>query len=410
MAIDFSKYGTPITQQKSNTVGQQPLQANTPKVTKLPEKEEKFWGMTGEEFIKQPKYKQYAQAFIATLPKDAADFFSGVLKLGKGAVEATATLPQVGKVFTGEKVNVPDLGGYVSQASKALEGGAKPFGWEAMIKPAGETILSGAEAYGMAKLVSAYGKMRLANKALNQTSSALTKSEKVTAGERIVKGSEAFGVKKVPTSYEKQVAKVAEPYISNNIVKTENNLKNGIEKIAVNLSNNIDSKSTNLTWKVKKALLDEIDSINPSILTKADPVKNTAFNEFKNRIMTMIGTAKNDSELFEIRKGIDKLVTEETQGKIWEMSGRLNPIYEMWRNGRKTINNLISQRIPGTSESLKTQSLLYDALDGVAEKVGILVNKPGTVQKVLKSGLRWGTGLATGAAGGYVVSKAISGR
>ena len=194
------------------------------------------------------------------------------------------------------------------------------------------------------------------------------------------------------------MAKIAEPYINNNIVKTETNLKQGIEKIATKLSDDIAKTSKPLTWKAKQQLLNEIDDINPSILTKSDPVKNTAFNEFKDRILTMIGTAKNDAELFNIRKGIDQLATTESGGKIWEASGRLNPIYELWRQGRKSVNNFVSQRIPGVSDSLKTQSLLYDALDGVSEKVAKLINKPGTIQQLLKKGLKW-TAITGGAYG-----------
>jgi len=402
MAIDFSKYGTPVNQKKNIVTGNQPSSV-TPKITTLPEKEQKFFGKTGQEFIAQPKYAQYAQAFIATLPKDAADYFSGILKLGKGAVEAVPTIATGGKY-------TPDLGGFVSQSKKALDKGATPFGMEAFVKPVVGTGVAGLEAYGMAKMVGAYSKMKLANKSLNQTSSSLTNIDKKTASARTLTGSRLTGVKEVAQPYNKQVAKAAEPYISNNIVKTENNLKQGISKIASKLSDDINKVSKPLDWKNTKSLLDEIDSINPSILTKADPVKATAFNEFKNRVLTIIGTAKNDSELFNIRKGLDELATSETAGKIWEESGRLNPIYELWRQGRKVINNDIAGRIPGVSESLKTQSLLFDALDGVAEKTGKLLQKPGLIKQVIKNGLRWGTTLAVGGAGGYVVNKAVRGQ
>lgn len=404
MAIDFTKYGTPLNQQPVTGVsGQQINTANTPKVTTLPVKEEKFFGMSGQDFVAQPKYKQYAEAFIATLPKDVADYFSGVLKLGKSVAEVPQTALSVGK-------EVPDYGGYISQSKKALDKGAKPFGMEAFVKPVAETAISGLEAYGMAKMVDAYGKMKLGQKALNQTSSSLTNLEKKTASARTLTGSPLTGVKEVPGNYSKQVAKVAEPYISNNIVKTENNLKGGIKTIASKLSNDIDKVSKPLNQEIKDTLLQEIDNINPTILTKADPVKNTAFNEFKNRIITIIGTAKNDSELFNIRKGLDDLADVESGGKMWEESGRLNPIYEQWRQSRKLINNLIENRIPGTASSLKTQSLLYDALEGVAEKTGKLLQKPGIINQVVKNGLKWGTTLAIGGAGGYAVNKVVSGK
>lgn len=402
MAIDFSKYGTPIKKKPIENIvtTKQEEVLNTPMVTKLPLKEEKFFGgKTGQEFMNQSKAQQITQAFVATLPKDVYDFaIKSPLDFAKSIAEAIPTIATGGKT-------TPDFGGYVSEAKKATEQNKGIV--ESLAIPAVKTIGSGLEVYGMAKMINAYGKMRLGQKSLNQTSSSLSNLEKKTASARTLTGSKLTGVKEVPGNYSKQVAKIAEPYIDNNIVKTENNLKQGISKIASKLSADIEKTSQPLNWKAKKALLDEIDNINPTILTKADPVKNKVFNEFKDRILSIIGSAKNDSELFNIRKGIDELATLESGGKMWEESGRLNPIYELWRQGRKSINNFVGNRIPGTVESLKTQSLLYDALEGVSEKTGKLLQKPGLIKKVVKSGLRWGTSLGIGGAGAYGVSKVI---
>jgi hypothetical protein len=307
----------------------------------------------------------------------------------------------------------PDLGGYVSQSKKALEAGAKPFGWEAMVKPAGQTVIAGVETLGtvktLEKLATAYSKLNITNKALSQTSSSLSKAERTSASARQLKGQTLVGgVKKVPTAYEKEVAKVAEPYISNNIVKTENNIKNGVTKIASELSTNIEKSSKPISAKLQDKLLKEIDNISPTIFTKADPVKNAAFNEFKNKVITTVGTAKNDAELFNVRKLLDNIVDVETQGKVWDVGGRYNPIYEFWRQGRKTINNVVSGRIPGTVESLKKQSLLYDALEGVSEKTGKLLDQPSKLKqlgKTIGTGIGYtAVGIGTGAAASAILS------
>ena len=91
--------------------------------------------MTGQEFVSQPKIKQYAQAFVRTLPKDVYDFFvEQPIYFAKSVAEALPTL-------IGQKT--PNFGGAVSESKKALDSGANPFGWEAMAKPELKTLASG---------------------------------------------------------------------------------------------------------------------------------------------------------------------------------------------------------------------------------------------------------------------------
>jgi hypothetical protein len=344
-------------------------------------------GQKAQKFLSKSKASQYGEAFIKTLPKSIYEFaIEQPLKFLASTAETVPTIATGGKY-------TPKLGGFVSQAKGKLQEGAKPFGWKAMGSPALQTVTSGLEVYGYGKLIRAYSKMKLSKKSLNQTSSILKAAQKKAAGARKVAGSKALGVKKVATASDKEIARAAEPYISNNIVKTENNLKGGIEKIATRLSDDINKSSKPISWKLKKELLEEIDSINPSIMTKADPVNSSAFNQFKEKMLTNIGTAKNDADLFNIRKELDRIVTRETNGKIWTDSGRFNPIYEVWRGGRGVLNKFTSSRIKGVSESLKKQSMLYDALEGVAEKTGKLIDKPGVIQKTLKGGMKWGAAI-----------------
>lgn len=111
----------------------------------LPSEEKFGWGfgtskMTGQEFLDQPKIKQYAQAFVATLPKDVYDFFiRNPEKFARSVAEVPQTVATLGK-------NVPDYGGTISDANKVLRGGAKPFGWEAFGAPSLETAATGLSA------------------------------------------------------------------------------------------------------------------------------------------------------------------------------------------------------------------------------------------------------------------------
>ena len=107
---------------------------------------------TGQEFIAQPLIKQYAQAFIQTLPKSIYDFaIKTPMDFAKSVAEAIPTLATGGKY-------TPDLGGYVSESKKALEGGAKPFGWEAMAKPELKTLGAGLATLGELKAIGTVAK------------------------------------------------------------------------------------------------------------------------------------------------------------------------------------------------------------------------------------------------------------
>lgn len=133
MAISFNEF---IKQSGGTIKDVQILDKNN--IVNPQQKQETFWGgKTGQEFISQPKIKQYAQAFIATLPKDIYDFaIKTPVEFGKSVAEAIPTLLSGGK-------KVPDYGGYVSESKKALEEGAKPFGWQAMVKPSLKTAGAG---------------------------------------------------------------------------------------------------------------------------------------------------------------------------------------------------------------------------------------------------------------------------
>ena len=159
--------------------------------------------------------------------------------------------------------------------------------------------------------------------------------------------------------------------------------------------------SEGVASSAKNQLVKSVDSINPSLITKNDPVRKGVYEDFKTKVIQSIQNAKTDKELFNARQTIDDLATQETNGKIWEESGKLNPIYEFWRQARRVINGDLGNRIPGLEDSLRTQTNLYDALEGIAEKTGKLIGKPGTRQVIgtalKKAAIIGGVGAAGGA-------------
>jgi len=109
--------------------------------------EEKFWGgQTGQQFTSQPMIKQIAQAFVATLPKDFADFFvnapvKAALSTGEAlSLPFTKGKPQgitAGQIPVINKIPGLDknMTGRVSESQQALDTGKKPFGWHSFVSP-----------------------------------------------------------------------------------------------------------------------------------------------------------------------------------------------------------------------------------------------------------------------------------
>ena len=379
--------------------------------------QEKFGGpawlgskqMSAQEFTSQPAIKQYAQAFATTLPKSLYQtFIQAPLKGIASTVEAGATL------LTGGKYT-PNLGGSVSDSKKALTGGAQPFGMKAFVEPAVEGVfdvyMAGEAAKTVQGLASAYKAARLPAKALDQTMSSISGASKTEAGARTLTGSKLTGVKPVPTKYETDVAKTAESFIDNNIVKTENNLKQGIKDLSVKeILPGLESSSTNISKGVKTGLIKDLTDIDPIDITKADPAKGSAFNLFKQRVVSAVSNATTDKELFTIRQTLNDVADTQSGGKMWDETGKMNPIQEYWRQAYRQIGDLLKERNPQLADQLSTQSKLFDALEGVSEKTGKLIGKASQIGKMTKNiGKAAAVGAvgAVGAGGVYEAGKNI---
>lgn len=218
--------------------------------------------------------------------------------------------------------------------------------------------------------------------ALSQVQSSLSNKEKVDAGARKLTGSPLTGVNVEPTNQDLKVAEAARPYLDRNIVNSENNIKNGISQISEQkILPTLDEFSTAVGRDNKTALINSIKDIKPLDITKNDPVRAGVYRDFQDRIINVIANAKDDKELFQARQVLDQLAEQQTNGKIWDDSGKLIPTQEVWRQGRRVINGFLGNRIPELSENLQTQTLLYDALEGVGEKTGKLIGKAGAIGK-----------------------------
>jgi hypothetical protein len=372
--------------------------------------------MSSQQFLSQPKIKQYAQAFVSTLPKDAYDFFiQQPEQFLKSIGEAIPTLASGGK-------NTPDYGGYVSQANKAIQGGEKPFGLKSLVLPSVETVGSGLATMGLGKdllpdvnLATGEtspgailkGAGSLFNKvtgvsdkeALDQTMSSLSKGEKQSVGKT---GSNIFGgVKRVATDYEQEVSDTAQPFLSKNMVTSENNIQNEISRISKEeVMPGLQSSSYGLSQGVKTGLVDDLNNISPLDITKSDPVRNGAFNLFKERVSNAVANASNDEELFSIRQDLNGIADTQSGGKIWEQdTGKMNPTQEYWRQAYRKIGDLLKERNPQLADQLDTQSKLFDALEGVQEKTGKLIGKPTAIGKLAKG--------AAQVAGGAIIAGAL---
>ena len=101
--------------------------------------------LSAQEFLAQPKIKQYAQAFVQTLPKDVYDFFiAQPVEFAKSVAEAVPTLATGGKI-------TPNFGGYVSEAKNAAQNNQGLI--KSLVIPAIKTVASGAMVGGEAKAV-----------------------------------------------------------------------------------------------------------------------------------------------------------------------------------------------------------------------------------------------------------------
>lgn len=217
------------------------------------------------------------------------------------------------------------------------------------------------------------------NMAIKQTMSKVPKKE---LGEVPVKrGLITRKLQRAPSEYEKDVAKVAKPFISRYPEKSREKITKEIARIS-NKEILPNLKKTNRILKDKdiRKIMNEIDSIELPAVTKGDPTQRGIYNIMMERIKSIIGSSKDKVELLENRKVIDDIVDFETGGKIFDIEGRPNAAYQAYRDARKIVNSFLTKDTPGLSDNINKQFKLYQALDGIKEKIADQVAK--------KSGLR----------------------
>lgn len=139
-----------------------------------------------------------------------------------------------------------------------------------------------------------------------------------------------------------------------------------LEKEANDLSTKVGSINQNTSTKGVKTWLDQVSK---PIEIESDPVQSRKFDLTKDTLLKIIDkNDKNVGGLFKARKEFDALVNKEFPN-LWDKENA--PFRSAVKGMRDAVNNSIEANLPdglGYKESLKKQSLMYDAIDNLGEK------------------------------------------
>lgn len=176
-----------------------------------------------------------------------------------------------------------------------------------------------------------------------------------------------------PTKLDKQMIEVAHPYVSG--VKNEEqmiaNMRKGIQDHATTLRAGLDQ--SNAIWS-QNNLKGAINAIEKPHLLSGDLEKS--FDKTLNVVLDKAQTAdKKLSGLLDVRQQFDQEVAKQYPN-LYNGSDSMSAIKQAVKATRQAINDLIEKKLPNGmtadgipfKQSLKTQSLLYDAIDNVAAK------------------------------------------
>lgn len=170
------------------------------------------------------------------------------------------------------------------------------------------------------------------------------------------------------------------------------------------------------SWN-KNDVIHALKGIETPITVKSDPVLTKLAGNFKKAIVGLVNQSeKKPVGLLDLRQGVDDLISKEFPSNIYHKD---TPVGQYVRQVRQALNSMAENKLPEGKlpngqtfrGELRRQSLLYDAIDNVAEKapkVGesarpIIQKAKGFIQKhpYVTAGI-------SGAVGGGAVTKAIS--
>lgn len=171
-----------------------------------------------------------------------------------------------------------------------------------------------------------------------------------------------------PSAFEKEVATVAHPYIKQGAGHVDNvaNLNRGIETEAEALKAQIAQKDPIFNRnEIRKQLMDM--DIGPQVAS--DPVIAKNHELAVGKFLDFLENEKNNvSGALNARKKFDAWLLDEYPNLFSDQ--RLSPLKQSFKNIRNGVNEFISKKIPNIAykDSLRKQSLLYEARDNLAER------------------------------------------
>lgn len=186
-------------------------------------------------------------------------------------------------------------------------------------------------------------------------------------------------------------------------IEDVNNVRSALSKEAESLSGKVKNVKQAVSDKGVKTWLDNVEK---PIEIKADPTQNRKFDITKNALLKLVDrNEKNVSGMLKARKEFDALV----QREFPNIYDRVNaPFRTSVTSMRNALNDAIESNLPdgfGYKESLKKQSLMYDAIDNISSKSVDQIGKTSIQQKI--GGFVKKHPYITGALGGTAVERIV---
>lgn len=203
----------------------------------------------------------------------------------------------------------------------------------------------------------------------------LTKSEQaqaVTEG-KIISTGPLKTIKQIPKGRDLQMIEAARPYVASaqNPIEAVSNMQKGIADEATKLRAGLDDTGAIYSKPQIKGALDKLEV--PTMIA-SDATLNNAYSLVKNKMLDLVGTGGKLGDLLGARQKFDAFVNKQFPNLY--SSENLTPMRSAIRDIRGALNDTIDSRLPegklpdGTNfkDSLRKQSLLYDAIDNASLK------------------------------------------
>lgn len=337
---------------------------------------------------------------------------SGVAATGKQAIKGVAKKAIVEGAISGAESGALSGFGQKAQEQDATVTDSLASG----LKSAALGGALGAAAGGVAANTSKAGKMISSEKKLSEmVSPELSKAEKataITAGRGAEEG--ILGSAKVlPTNRNKEVMNAVRDVVNpkEGLIQNVNRVREANFKEAEALKVAVgESKAIYNPNELKKALR----SVEKPPMLIADAKQASLYQQAEKKFLEFANKeGGTPAGLLEARKKFDGWI-EENIPKIWEDQS-VRPLHRALRDMRTSANTFLADRLPGVAfkDSLKKQSLMYEAIDNMSEKAvkDIGTNKVTRFVKkhpMVREAAKYAAG-AAGATSLYQVGKSIEG-